>query len=507
MTDPREWTLDHLTSGTWDVLVVGAGIIGSRVAYDAARLGLRVVLVDAGDFGGATSSASSKLIHGGLRYMATGQLGLVRAAQRERHLLLKRLAPHLVRPMPMVLVEPGGYPWPLFAAGLVGYRAVAGRGAGRPRFISAKRARTLVPGVDFTPFPHLTELPEAQTNDSRLTLATVKAAARAGATVVNHIEVVALDRRGTRLVGAVLQDHQSSRFLPLRCRAVVNASGPWVDRVRVLEDAHARPCSRLSKGVNALLPLPVGWQGAVAYSGDPARGATFAVPWEGSLLLGVTDHEFMGDPADVAPTDADVAELVASAEAFLPARMLRGAHRARAIAGLRVLPSRNGTTARLSRDHLLSVGPAGMVSVAGGKLTTHRLIALDALRHLPVDIRPRRLRLSDAPLPGAGLTVVPDCLIEDPEVSDHLLHHYGSEVSSLVRYADVDDRALDRIHPAGPDVWAQAYFAFDSEWALTTDDVVRRRTTLEARGLVTHSIRRQIEALAARPATVTPFAA
>lgn len=507
MTPTRECTLDHLTSGTWDVLVVGAGIIGSRVAYDAARLGLRVALVDAGDFGGATSSASSKFIHGGLRYLATGQIGLVRAAQRERHLLLKRLAPHLVRPMPMILVEPGGYPWPLFAAGLFGYQAVAGRGTRRPRFISAERARTLVPGVDFTPFPHLAELPEAQTNDGRLTLATVKAAARAGATVVNRLEIVALDRRGTRLVGAVLRDHQSLRFFPLRCRAVVNASGPWVDRVRALEDAHAGPSARLSKGVNALLPLPEGWRAAVAYSGDPARGATFAVPWEGSLLLGVTDHEFTGDPADVAPTDADVSELVTSAEAFLPARMLRLAQRSRAFAGLRVLPGKDGTTARLSRNHLLSVGPAGMISVAGGKLTTHRLIALDALRHLPHDVRPRRLSLSDLPLPGAELAAVPDCLAEDSELSAHLLHHYGGEVRSLVRYADVDDRALERVHPAGPDVWAQVYFAFDSEWALTVDDVVRRRTTLEARGLVTPSIRRQIEALAARSVGVAPLAA
>ena len=290
--------------------------------------------------------------------------------------------------------------------------------------------------------------------------------------------------------------------------AVVNASGPRVDRVRTLEDPSAVPLARLSKGVNALLPLPDGWRAAIAYSGDPFSGATFAVPREGSLLLGVTDAEFMGDPGGVVPTAEDVRELTNSARAFLPDELLRGARPSRAFAGLRVLPAREGKTSRLPREHLLSVGRGGMVSVAGGKLTTHRLIAVDALRHLPAEFRPRRLRPCDEPLPGAELTILPEPLADvDPEISDHLLHHYGGDVDSLLGCARSDSRAFDRIHPSGPDVWAQVHFGLANEWALTVDDVTRRRTTLHARGLVTGSIRGQIESLMTRRERGAFFAA
>src|ERR671913_1220583 len=174
--------------------------------------------------------------------------------------------------------------------------------------------------------------------------------------------------------------------------------------------------------------------------------------------------------------------------------MLRRERVISAFAGLRVLPRGEEATLHARRDHLLSVGPGGMVSVAGGKLTTHRQIALDALRHLPDGVRPRRLYLSDAPLPGAS-PARDHYARFDGSMVDHLLHHYGSETGKLLGYRKVKDNALERITPGAPDLWAQVYHAIREEWAMTAEDIIYRRTTLGLRGFDTPGIRHKISAV------------
>jgi glycerol-3-phosphate dehydrogenase len=217
----------------------------------------------------------------------------------------------------------------------------------------------------------------------------------------------------------------------------------------------------------------------------------YAVPCEDMILLGTTEQEYHGDPAAVAAEPEDVSYLLQVARRFLCPEMLRRERVISAFAGLRVLPMGEETTPHASRNHLLSVGPGGMVSVAGGKLTTHRRIALDALRHLPARVRPRRLSLSDAPLPGAS--PVRDLYTRlDGSKVDHLLHLYGSETGKLLGYSKVKDNALERIMPGAPDLWAQVYHAVREEWALTGEDVIYRRTTLGLRGFDTPEIRQRI---------------
>jgi glycerol-3-phosphate dehydrogenase len=479
----RAGTLERLGSRPFDLLVIGAGIVGARVAYEAARTGAAVALLDAGDFGGGTSSASSKLVHGGLRYLPMGDYGLIRESHLERRALLDHVAPHLVRPLEFLLPVYGGGPHHLVAigAGLFTYSFLSGFRHSRARVVGADRARRLVPPLRTDGMRGAGLYEDAQTHDSRLTLATVDAAARAGATVLNHLAVTALERAGGRVVAARAGD------VLVRCRAVVNAAGPWVDEVRRLEDPAAAPVARLSKGVHLTMRMDEPWGAALTVPLDRGRVA-FAVPWEGTLLLGTTDTEYEGDPAAAQPDPEDVSLVLREAARGLPAELLARDRIRYAFAGLRVLPRCGGDTASASRDEVVHVGPAGMVSVAGGKLTTHRRIAVRVLRRLPEFAR---AAVSPDPLPGAGpLPPLPDGV--EPAIWDHLTHLYGDEA------ARVAAAGAEPVHPEGPDVWGQVHHAIDREWATTVEDVVRRRTTLAVRGLATPEVRDAIAATFAR---------
>jgi glycerol-3-phosphate dehydrogenase len=481
--------LEELGKGEFDVLVIGGGIIGSRVAFDAARYGLRVALVDAGDFGGATSGSSARLIHGGLRYLGTGGVRLVRAALRERDILASRIAPHLIRPQPFLLSVAGGKrERARCAAGLLLYAALGGFRGPLPRFVIPEEAAFLVPPLRADSFASHAVFHEAATDDSRLTLATVTAAARSGAVVANYLRVINLEPGGISRV--TLRGREGT--LDIRCRSVVNATGPWVDRVRRMEDPGCGPIARLSKGVHVVLRSDERWRAAVAVSLEGGHHL-YAVPCEGTILLGTTDEEYEGDPAHVAAEPADISYLLRVAGQFLDQEMLLEERVISAFAGLRVLPRGEGATLDASRDHLLSVGPGGMVSVAGGKLTTHRRIALDVLRHLPDTVRPSRLRLGENPLPGASLSRTRDHYSSlDESTVDHLLCHYGGEASMLLAYREGFPNAIDRIIPEAPDLWAQVYHAIREEWAVTAEDVIYRRTTLGLRGFDSPEIRRMI---------------
>jgi glycerol-3-phosphate dehydrogenase len=489
----RERMLEELGSGMFDVLVIGGGIVGARVAFDAARVGLRVALVDSGDFGGATSGASARLIHGGLRYLGTGGFRLVRAALRERDILSSRVAPHLVRPLPFVLSAAGGRRQrSRCAAGLLVYAALGGFRRPLPRFVTTEEAAVLVPPFRVGgPASHAV-YQEAGTNDSRLVLATVTAAARSGAVVANYLRAADLDLEPGRISRVSLQGYGGA--VTVRCKSLVNATGPWLDLVRKMEDSGCEPVTRLSKGVHVVLRPEVQWQAAVAVSLEGGRHL-YAVPCQDRILLGTTEQEYGDDPGSVAAEPEDVSYLLQMAKQFLRPEMLRAERVVSDIAGLRVLPRGEGATLDASRDHLLSVGPGGMVSVAGGKLTTHRRIALDALRHLPPNVRPRRLSLSDVPLPGAIPVHAEDLYPRlDDSTVDHLLHLYGSETSELLGYGDENENALEKITPGAPDIWAQVYHAIREEWASTAEDIIYRRTTLGLRGYDTPEIRQRISA-------------
>jgi glycerol-3-phosphate dehydrogenase len=471
---PREQALAELGERRFDLLVIGGGIIGAGIASTAAAHGLAVALVDRGDFGGATSSASSKLIHGGLRYLRLGDVSLVREAHQERRALMRVVAPHLVRRLPFLfpLYEDGPYRPFVVKSGILLYSALA---RGRLSWsVDAERSRRLIPDLRTEGLHSCAPYHDAWTNDSRLTLANVRAAAEAGATVLNYAEVTGL--RGAE--GAEVA--ADGARVDVSARAVVNATGPWVDHVRRLEDPGAPSSMRLSKGVHVLIDPGRPWTAALTIPHDKVR-VSFAVPWEGMLLLGTTDTEHDGGPDEVDVTEADIAQVLDEARVALDPELVRREGVRAVYAGLRVLPGGDGETASARRETVFSRGPSGMLSVAGGKLTTYRRIALDALEHLRADLGLHRLDRRPHALPGAeGGVEFPDGL--PASTRDHLLHLYGSLAQEVLAPAADDPSLLGPLRPDGPDLVAQALYALTHEWALTAEDVLRRRTTAWLRG-------------------------
>ena len=473
----RELALDRLGRDSFDLLVIGGGIVGAGVAARATELGLAVALVDRSDFASATSSASSKLIHGGLRYLRMGDFRLVHEALSEGQALLETVAPHLVRRLPFVLpvYDDGPYGKTAIRSALWLYRALAGQRVGGS-IITPSEAAALVPSLRLDGMKTAGLYVDAQTNDARLCLANGRAAADRGAVVLNYAEVVSIDAGG-----AEVADRVGDSVVAVRARAIVNATGPWVDHVRRLEDPGAGTSVTLSKGAHLVLDRSAGWEAAVTISIDKAR-VSFAIPWEGMLLLGTTDEPFDAAPETLEVTDADERQILAEAARGLVADAIRPeAVRAR-FAGLRVLPAARRGTAKARRETTITVGPRGVVTVAGGKLTTYRRIAGSVLDALRPQLGLQRLDSRATPLPGAAdpeavaaslSRVRPEL---DPVVAGELAHTYGSLA--------VDVLAAD------PDpLVAQVRYAFEHEWAVTLDDVARRRTTRALRGLETPEIR------------------
>ncbi|HVC87350.1 MAG TPA: glycerol-3-phosphate dehydrogenase/oxidase [Gaiellaceae bacterium] len=461
MTD-RSGAVEQLATRRFDLLVVGGGIIGAGIAEVATAHGLDVALVDRGDFAGATSSASSKLVHGGLRYLQMGDVRLVREAHQERRALMSVVAPHLVRRLPFLfpLYDDGPHrPW-FVRTGVLLYSAIArAKLNGR---VSEKRALRLVPQLETEGLHSSALYADAWTNDGRLTIANVRAAADRGAVVLNYAEVTAVHGEGADVV----VDGEPVR---VTARSVINATGPWLDHLRRLEDDTAQPSIRLSKGVHVVVDGGTDWSAAVTIPHDKVR-VSFAIPWEGKLLLGTTDTLHEGEPDDARVTDEDVRTVLD--EAAVAVHSIGDV--LTSFWGLRVLPGGPGATASARRETVFTTGPAGMVSVAGGKLTTYRRIALDALEQVGV----RNLDRAPRPLPGAtGLDAISWPVELDPGTRRHLLHLYGSLAPEVLAPALADPSLLEPLVPGRPDLQAQALYARTHEWACTDEDILRRRTT------------------------------
>ena len=487
----RAAALERLRAGRFDLLVVGGGIIGAGVAEVASRHGLNVAVVERDDFASGTSSASSKLVHGGLRYLRLGHFSLVREALAEVHALSRYVAPHLVTPLQFVLPVYRGGPYgrvPIRGA-LWSYAGLTGAVSERGRMIAPAAAAALVPPLRLDGLRAAGLYPDAQTDDARLCLANLRGAADAGAAVINRIELAGLERGPV----AQLRDTLTGETFEVGVRAVVNAAGPWIDDVRRLEDAQAGTSVTLSRGAHLVLQRDGGWNAAVTIPIDRTRVA-FAVPWAGRLLVGTTDSAFEGDARTIAPTAAEERQILEEAALALDVDAL-GPVCAR-FAGVRVLPVGAIATARAHRETMLSSGPLGMVSVAGGKLTTYRRIALAVMHQLRAELELHRIDRRPRPLPGAA----------DPDVAADALRRRHTELGQplAAHLAGTYGSLAEEVIAAGPleplgegvlEVEAQVLYARKREWAITAEDVLRRRTTLAVTGRDSDEVRRRVEGL------------
>ncbi len=510
----RAETREQLSKATYDLLVIGGGILGISTAWHAAQSGLRVALVDAGDFAGATSSASSKLLHGGLRYLQTGAVKLVAENHFERRAVSRQVAPHLANPLTFYLPVYKGGPHGAakLGAGVFAYSALSAFGDGVGHLLSPAKAAADVPELRTDNLKAVAVYGDDQMNDARMALMTVRAAVEAGAVVLNHAEVTGLRFTKGRVTGADLKDRMDGEEFGVDARLVLNATGPWVDHLRKMEDPNSAPSIRLSKGAHLVLKRTAPWKAALATPIDKYR-ITFALPWEDMLLLGTTDEEFEGDPAAVKVTEADTAQILDEAAFSIRDQQLSRDLITYSFAGLRVLPGGPGDTSKAKRETVVTEGRGGMLSVAGGKWTTFRHIGRTVMKKLeqlpghPLgnDFEPISELPGKMPLPGiANPRAVAHRLMVDgassgphmaADTAKHLATHYGSLSFDIARLAAEDPALAERVHPDAPEIWAQVAYARDHEWAETADDVLRRRTTLTIRGLATDEIRAKVDDL------------
>ena len=489
---PREDALAALESDSFDVVVVGGGITGAGVALDAASRGYSVALVEKSDFAAGTSSRSSKLVHGGLRYLQNFDLGLVREALLERSLMVE-LAPHLVRPLPLLVPSfEGKRPDRLTGVGLNMYDVMARRlgrdgdeswSPDRHRIVDGAETVEMAPALAGRSPSAAYLFYDCQTDDVRLVLSVLGEAERFGAVLANRCEVTGLVEREGRAAGALVRDTESGNELEVRATNVINATGVWADRLRPdeLYTQGEMPRIRPSRGTHVTLSrerLPVK-AGVVAPAG--AGRTIFVLPWLGRTLVGTTDNDYEGSLDHIPAGEDDVAYLLEAVNAFfgteLGAADLTGAY-----AGVRPLIATGDPkkSVDISRRAELYETSSGLVTITGGKLTTWRRMAKMAVdRIVEREGREAPCRTHEIPigLPEDAESL-PDVPGVDHDTRAHLAARYGHAARDVLSLVVDAPQLAQRVSPELPDIAAEAAFAAAHEQARSIGDVLLRRTRL-----------------------------
>ena len=480
---------ERLTSEHLDVLVVGGGVTGAGAALDAATRGLTVGLVEARDLASGTSSRSSKLFHGGVRYLEKLDFSLVREALRERELSLTRLAPHLVKPVPF-LYPLKGFAWerPYVGAGLALYDNLGGANVlPRSKHLSRRGARSICPGLRSDALVGAIQYWDAQADDARHTLTVARTAARYGAIVRTSTEVVDMVRDGGRVVGAHIRDVESGEVAQVRADAVVVCTGVWTDDVEGLSGSRGAFNVRASKGVHLVVPK----DRIASESGIILRTETsvlFMIPWGQHWLIGTTDTDWNLDRAHPAASRADIDYLLGQVNQVL-VRPLTHDDIVGVFAGLRpLLSGESEETSQLSREHAVARPVPGLVTIAGGKYTTYRVMAADAIDATAPDLtrHPGSSVTEHVPLLGAdgyaALWNQADRLAEKYGIPvwrvRHLLDRYGSLIDEVLVPAADDPSLLESVAGADTYIGAEILYGATHEGALHLDDLLARRTRI-----------------------------
>jgi glycerol-3-phosphate dehydrogenase len=488
----RSHDLEAMSTGVLDVVVVGGGITGAGTALDAATRGLTVGIVEARDWASGTSSRSSKLIHGGLRYLEQLHFGLVRESLRERTLLLEELAPHLVRPVSFLFPLRHRYWERLYiGSGLTIYDVLAGVESGRHagaisphEYLDRSRTLELAPGLRAERLRGALRYHDAGVDDARFTLEVVRTAATAGAVVANWARVVGFLHRGERVEGVVVRDEQAGVDLEVRARHVICAGGVWTDPLQSRAGVAGGLGVRMSKGVHLVLAKDrLALQTGLITRTD--KSVLLVIPWGDHWIVGTTDTEWTGNRDDPTADSDDVEYLLSLLNGEIATRVTPDDVVA-AYAGLRpLLQGRASSTAELSRRHAVTQPLPGLVVVAGGKYTTYRVMAADAV-DLALSAEPGAPASRSAQVRLAGaidftatagyLGALARRLGLDAEASARLRDRYGGLLAELLELVAADPSLGSAIPGAPRHILAEARYAVSHEGALHLADVLERRT-------------------------------
>jgi glycerol-3-phosphate dehydrogenase len=489
--EQRDAAIAALGREDFDVLVIGGGVTGAGAALDAASRGLKVALVEARDIASGTSSRSSKLIHGGLRYLEQYDFKLVREALHERELMVSSLSPHLVKPV--------GFLYPLHeklkertyvGAGLALYDVLRGFQRALPwhKHLSQKKIAEIAPSLRQDIVTGAVKYYDAQVDDARHTMTIIRTARRHGATIATRVAVDQLIRDGKKVVGATVIDTETGKKIKVSAKSVVMCAGIWSDEMHAKFDIKPGYGVTMSKGVHIVVP------------GDAIKSDTgiilktevsvlFLIPWGNQWIVGTTDTPYDGDRAQPHATSQDVQYILDQANKVLEPKLKReeiiGVY-----AGLRPLVSnaKGSTTTKLSREHTTDRSAPGFVSIAGGKYTTYRVMGKDAIDLAATDLR-RLVNQScteKLPLVGAegyyalvqqSAQIAAEYGIDEKSVV-HLLNRYGSLISEVLDLIVTDKKLATQVTPGLPYLKAEIVYAVTHEGAMTVDDVISRRTRL-----------------------------
>jgi glycerol-3-phosphate dehydrogenase len=506
---------DALSDGTYDLLVLGGGITGAGVALDAALRGFRVALIDKGDFASGTSSESSKLVHGGLRYLEQhnfGSLRLVYESLHERRRLLNN-APHLVRPLRFVIPFYRGWrvpPWK-WRIGLTLYDLLAGRGnLHRSHALKLATLRDAFPGLCAKDLVGGAEYFDARMDDARVCIEVLRSASIQGACVTNYAEAVAFEMSGGAIDAVRAVDRSSGREFRIRALQVLNATGPWLDSVCRLAGDTGGPYLRPTKGVHLVAPNP-GLDTAFLLLHPTDGRVLFVIPWLGQpdaedprvenfpvLLIGTTDTLHEGPPDEVRATPDDTAYLLAAYNHYF-APPLKPEEILSTFAGLRpLLHAQGDDPSAMSREFRLIASPSGLLSVAGGKYTTYRHMAELAVDAVAARLgKPRLCATIDFPLDGAPRVPWSE-FVDQATVSisrkhmlkarlaRHLVNRYGRRAADVAACLRSAPALAEPVVAGYPDLRVEFAYQRDHEMALQSDDLLMRRTRL---GLIRPDLR------------------
>jgi glycerol-3-phosphate dehydrogenase len=485
----REQALAAMTAGDLDLLIVGGGITGAGAALDAALRGLTVGLVEADDLASGASSKSSKLIHGGLRYLEMGDVGLVREALRERELLLTRLAPHLVSPVPFLWPLRGrGWERLYLGAGLVLYDTMGGaRSVPRHRHLSRRAALAAAPALSGDGVVGAVQFFDAAEDDARMVVAVARTAAAHGARVATRARVMRLLRDGDRVAGAEVLDQESGLTVSIPARHVALAVGAWTDSVRESAGGEFATQMRPSKGIHLVvardrIPMSTGLLARTE------KSVLFVIPTDVGWMIGDTDTPWTHGPDRPVASGADVDYVLAKVNALLAEPLGRDDVRG-VFAGLRPLVGRAGAadTTRLSRRHVVETAVPGLTTIAGGKYTTYRVMAADL-----IDAATRELGAvpasGSAEVPLSGADGFPGAWTGRFELAaragvavdtmERLLRRYGDRVTELLTLIEARPALAEPLAGGEGHLAVEVIHACACEGALHLEDVLERRTRL-----------------------------
>ncbi|RYB93257.1 glycerol-3-phosphate dehydrogenase/oxidase [Nocardioides oleivorans] len=492
--DQRADALQHLAAGQLDVLVVGGGIVGVGAALDAVTRGLKVGLVEQRDLASGTSSRSSKLVHGGLRYLEMFDFALVKEALEERGLLYTRLAPHLVRPVPFLYPLEHAWERPYVGAGVALYdgMAMTGKydmGVPKHKHVFRKQLARMAPDIRTEGLHGAIRYYDCQVDDARLVMTIARTAANNGAHVATRTKVTGFLREGDSVVGVSARDLEGQRDLEIRAKVVINAAGVWTDEVQDLIGGQAQLDVDASKGIHIVVPKDR-IRSECGFITKTEKSVLFVIPWDQFWIIGTTDTAWDYDLAHPAASKTDIDYLLGHVN-----RLLKDPLDHRDVigvwAGLRPLlkPMRKegemGETTKLSREHTVANPVPGLVLVAGGKLTTYRVMARDAVDHAIRDFEATPASITDrVPLMGAwGFEARTNQRVAlsrssglDIGLVDHLLGRYGGLVDEVLAMIDARPDLGEPLEGAEHYLRAEVLYAVTHEGARHLDDVLARRT-------------------------------